>query len=227
MPHLNPEDIARLVEEAPSPAEAGHLDRCAECTEALADLRRQTAALAALPPLDPPPGEWSRIEALLRAEGLVRGSTHGRFGFVATAARGWSAAAAVLVAFLVGGAGGFALRGAAAPPANGLPRVFATPPASSSTPVTVEDAEGQVRIAEAQYLDALERYNQLLGPQQASGVDPWAARLAALESIVASTRTALHEAPYDPVINGYYINASAQRDAMIRQISTDEVEPWY
>lgn len=226
MPHLSPEEIARLVEEAPSPAEAGHLGACVECTEALADLRRQTAALAALPPLDAPSGEWGRVETRLRAEGLLRSAARGRLAFAARG--GWAATAAALVAFLVGGASGFALRGTSGGPTGAtLPRVTTTPPASLTTPVSLEEAEGQVRVAEAQYLNALDRYNQLLGPRPESGADPWAARLAALESIVASTRAALHEAPYDPVINGYYINASAQREAMFRQISTEDAEPWY
>ncbi len=225
MPHLSPEEIARLVEEAPSPAEAGHLGACDECTEALADLRRQTAALAALPPLDPPSGEWDRLEARLRADGLLRDARRGLRALVPHGR--WSAAAAVLVAFLVGGASGYSLRGPAAASGDAaLPRVTTTPPAALATPVSLEDAEGQVRVAEAQYLNALDRYNELLGPQPSSGADPWAARLAALESIVASTRAALHEAPYDPVINGYYINASAQRDAMFRQISTESSEVW-
>jgi hypothetical protein len=141
----------------------------------------------------------------------------------------WSwAAAAALATFLLGGAGGFALRGPAdATSDDGLPRVTTQPPPGLATPVSLEEAEGQVRVAESRYLTALDQYNALLGPSAPAGADPWAARLAALESIVASTRAALAEAPYDPVINGYYINATAQRNAMFRQVSTEDPGQWH
>ncbi|HUG01344.1 MAG TPA: hypothetical protein VML95_05740 [Longimicrobiales bacterium] len=228
MPHLSPEEIARLVDETPSPAEAGHLGACADCTDALADLRRQTAALAALPPIDPPARAWSRLEARLREEGILAAPAPGRARFGVAGRGGWMAAAAVVSAFLVGGASGFALRGTPAQSGEDtLPRVSTSPPESLASPSSVEDAEGEVRVAETRYLNALEQYNRMLGPRAGTGAHPWAARFAALESIVASARAALHEAPYDPVINGYYINASAQRDAMIRQISTEDADPWY
>jgi hypothetical protein len=31
---------------------------------------------------------------------------------------------------------------------------------------------------------------------------------------------ALQDSPYDPVINGYYISASGQREATLRQLNT-------
>jgi len=224
MPHLNLEELARLVDEPPSPAETDHLGACAGCTEALAELRRQTAALAALPAIDAPEDGWARLEARLRAESLIRRPTP-----LASGRRGSWAAAAAVAAFLLGGAAGFSLRGADDAPAGGeLPRVTTRQPAGLAVPVTLDEAEGQVRVAESQYLAALSRYNALRGPSSgATGGDPWAARLAALESIVASTRAALAEAPYDPVINGYYINARAQRDAMFRQVSTEDGDQWY
>lgn len=228
MPHLNLEELARLVDEAPSPVETDHLGACAACTEALAELRRQTAALAALPAIDAPAGEWTRIEARLRAESLIRPQA-GRPARLPSGWRGSWAAAAAVAAFLVGAAGGFALRGAGdASSGDALPRVTTRQPEDLAIPVSLEEAEGQVRVAESQYLAALDRYNALRGPAAgASGGDPWAARLAALESIVASTRAALAEAPYDPVINGYYINARAQRDAMFQQVSTEDGDLWY
>jgi hypothetical protein len=227
MPHLNPEDLARLVDESPTPAEAGHLGTCAACTESLAELRRQTAALAALPPLEAPAGEWKAIEARLNAEGLVRRPA-ARSPLLGGGVRATWATAAALAAFLRGGAGGFALRGPAEGAiAGNVPRVTTEPPPDLATPVSLEDAEGQVKVAESRYLAALDQYNELRGPAASSGAEPWAARLAALESIVASTRAALAEAPYDPVINGYYINATAQRNAMFRQVSTEDTEGYF
>jgi hypothetical protein len=53
-----------------------------------------------------------------------------------------------------------------------------------------------------------------------------AARLAALEGILLSTGAALEAAPADPMINGYYLSAIGQREAMLRQIAAAG-EPWY
>ena len=225
MPHLNPEELARLADETPTAAEASHLGACGACTEAVAELRRQTAALAALPPIDPPRGEWKRLEDAMRQEGLVRAPSA---RIAPRAIPGTWAAAAAVAAFIVGGVGGFAVRGPGQTPESGaLPRIQTELPADLATPVSLEDAEGQVRVAERQYLNALDRYNEMRGPELGEDGEPWAARWAALESIVASTRAALQEAPYDPVINGYYLNASAQRDAMFQQVSTGDGDQWH
>ncbi|MEN8374220.1 MAG: hypothetical protein ABFS34_02095 [Gemmatimonadota bacterium] len=225
MQHLTDEVLARLVDETASPAESDHLEGCDRCSQVLAELRRQTAALAALPPLDPPADEWSRVQARLGTEGLIRTETPAR-AVRAPWASGIAAAAA-LVAFLLGGLGGFAVRGADSEPEgqSALPRVTTVRPSGTLTPVSLDEAAGDVQIAEAQYLSALDRYNELAGAQVETG-DPLA-RLAALESIVASSRAALNEAPYDPVFNGWYLNATSQRNAMFRQMSTQDADPWY
>lgn len=46
------------------------------------------------------------------------------------------------------------------------------------------------------------------------------ARLAALDAMMAGTRTALYEAPYDPVINRYYLATLGAREATVRQLGT-------
>jgi hypothetical protein len=72
MQHLNLEDIARLVDEAPEPAEAAHLRDCLACRRELKEMQAQTRALAALPDVDPPAGAWRGLEAALAAESLIR-----------------------------------------------------------------------------------------------------------------------------------------------------------
>jgi hypothetical protein len=57
------------------------------------------------------------------------------------------------------------------------------------------------------------------------GTNP-AARLAALEGIMLSTRAALEAAPADPMLNGYYLNAVGERDAVLRQIAQTQ-DPWF
>jgi hypothetical protein len=46
------------------------------------------------------------------------------------------------------------------------------------------------------------------------------ARLAALDQANQAMGAALSEAPYDPVINGYYLTTLGQREATLRQINT-------
>lgn len=72
MSHLNLEALARLVDEAPTALEAAHLAACAQCRDELQVLHEQTAQLAALPALQPPPEDWDRLEQRLQEEGLIR-----------------------------------------------------------------------------------------------------------------------------------------------------------
>src|SRR5690606_8195371 len=75
MAHLTPEELARLVDEAPLPGERHHLEACDLCAAELASYREQTSALAALPAVRPPRGDWEALEARLVAEGLIDAGT--------------------------------------------------------------------------------------------------------------------------------------------------------
>jgi hypothetical protein len=46
------------------------------------------------------------------------------------------------------------------------------------------------------------------------------ARLAALDRTRDAMGEALNEAPYDPVINNYYLTTIGQREATIRRLNT-------
>jgi hypothetical protein len=46
------------------------------------------------------------------------------------------------------------------------------------------------------------------------------ARLAALDRVSRTMREALNDAPYDPVINDFYLNSFGQREATLRQLNT-------
>jgi hypothetical protein len=45
-------------------------------------------------------------------------------------------------------------------------------------------------------------------------------RLAALDQVSQTMGAALEDAPYDPVINGYYLTTLGQREATLRQLNT-------
>jgi hypothetical protein len=91
-------------------------------------------------------------------------------------------------------------------------------------PRSVEEAADLLRQTEEEYLSALTRYAELA--MQSGAGDP-VARLAALQSIVLTTQAALSQAPTDPVINGYHLNALAQRDAALRQVASASGDRWY
>jgi hypothetical protein len=50
--------------------------------------------------------------------------------------------------------------------------------------------------------------------------DTYRTRLAALDNVMSEMRSALHEAPHDPVINQYYLATVGAREATLRQLGT-------
>lgn len=211
MQHLNPEELARLVDEEPTAEESLHLNRCGECSEELEEFRAQTSALGELSDYSAPPGQWERVERRLEQEGIlpapIRTSLRPRFAPLL-------AIAASLLLFLSGGFMGATVFDGA----SEAELVGATPPA------TVEQAEQRLVAAENIYLEALTNYAQLTGYDEST--DP-VNRLAALEGIVLTTGAALEEAPADPVINGYHLAALGQREALLRQIVDQPERTWF
>jgi hypothetical protein len=243
MSHLTLETLARLIDEAPDPTENGHLDICDQCRTELEALRADAAALRELPDPQPPIAAWVALEQRLDREGLLRKTRWQQHAM---------RIAAVLVIFVLGSiAGGMFMRPEIGTVATTTPEQTLTMPAAVvSQPVvddtprspavmtaapltgpraavrpaaTAEEALARLREAESAYLSALGRVSDFNG--RADTTDP-VARLAALESIVATTRAALGQAPADPVINGYHLTAVAQRDATLRQLSATG-QNWY
>jgi len=224
MQHLMIETIARLVDEPATPEEQVHLDTCEECCAQLQAMRADLAALRDLPMIEPPPTEWPQIESRLLEEGLIRRRRGA--GWRGTALR----TAASIAVFAVGAASGIAwTRTGASTPAGNLARsgrATGTAPTliAATEPTNRDEAIELYRQAEALYLDALTRVAQIDEPQ--SGGDPLA-RLAALEGIAAITRSALDQAPADPVINGYHLTALAQKEATLRMIAASKADGWF
>jgi hypothetical protein len=75
--------------------------------------------------------------------------------------------------------------------------------------------------AAMQYLAAHDTTMSVRGGDDPTAV--YRARLAALDEAVAATRNALSTAPYDPVINRYYLSSVSAREATLRQL--DEALP--
>ena len=214
MQHLNPEDLARLVDEDADAAEELHLQICGDCRAELEGLREQSRALGSLPTLAAPDTAWPELERRLLDEGLIAAPLRARWIRRLSLLR----IAAGLALFLGGGVAGAALRAVRGGDGGTAPAIAAVQPA------TAEAAAVAVRTAEDEYRAALARYAELTGAAEA--VDP-VNRLAALEGIVLTARAALREAPADPVINGYLLTALGQRDAMLRSISRDVDDTWF
>jgi hypothetical protein len=104
--------------------------------------------------------------------------------------------------------------------------VATTTPANSTSSAPLapafnspQDAMQVLTSAQQQYSDAAAYLASTDTTSRFIGlnVNTYQARLRALDDIVASTRTALYQAPQDPVLNQYYLSAVAAREATLRQ----------
>ncbi len=220
MGHLNPESLARLVDEAPQPEESEHLATCLACSTEVEALRAQTRALGSLPEIRPPLGDWEVLEARLRSEGLIEApGLLSRLTLAQTPP--WMRAAAAAALFFGGTLAGASVA------SNGGPVVGAPggveDPAVFAHAANLDDAASAVRVAEQGYVNALARYRQLMeedgGGDEATIGDP-RSRYAALEVLLAASQAAVRQAPADPFLNGLLASTLAEREATLRRIST-------
>lgn len=220
--HLGGETLARLVDDEPTEAEARHLEACERCRQELDAFREQTEALHGLPDLRPPKGDWAVLQARLVSEGLMEGG--GRLRSMARTP-GWMRTAAAVLIFLAGAGLGAGLTGdlgeATALGSDGPFRL------ASDAPPSLDEAAAEVRMAEREYMDALVRYRQLAEAEDDGLLPDPSSRIAALEYLVRAGQAALREAPADPFLNGMVASAMAERDAVLRRVSTDDEADWY
>lgn len=217
MPHISPERLAALVDETAMPDEASHLAECAACTDELDAHRRLVRlALAETSREGPPLNDWAALGAMLRAEGIV--STMPLAPPRANRAQ-WVvriAAGLVLVAgSALAGRWSVGLDFAATPQQAASAAAAASAPvfASPQAAMQVLTSSQQQYSDAAAYLAAQDTTSHFIG----LNVNTYRARLTALDHIVASTRTALYQAPQDPVLNQYYLSAMAAREATLKQ----------
>jgi hypothetical protein len=180
--------------------------------------------MGALPDLRPPAGDWEALEGRLMSEGLIRSS-----GLALHASRfrnsGWLQAAAAVVLFLGGTALGSRTMAADTGDAGtdlGFPSdVELVPLSTQIQPAsTLEEAAEYVRTTELQYIFAMAQWRQLTEAQgDPLYVGDPAARLAALQGIVAAGQAAVQKAPADPFMNGVLVSALAEREAILRNAS--------
>lgn len=224
MSHLSPERLAALADEDPTAAELAHLNTCAVCEgerdaqRALLDLAVGEHASIGLPLT-----RWESLSTALHHEGLVglRGparpvrTRHGR---------AWLQVAAALL-FVAGGTM-FGRFSAGATPLPGFTV------GASSVSASVGDSSGLVfrsvndaRAARSQARMVYQNAAAFIAQHDtnARGTESPSAmrtRLAALDQVSTAMRAALNDAPYDPVINDYYLTTLGQREATLRQLNT-------
>ena len=222
MEHLTHETLARLVDERPSPMEREHLGVCSRCAEEFRAFRLQSDALGGLAALRPPPGDWKSLEGRLVSEGLVRTpETFRRFGFAAAPA--WMQAAAAIVVFLGGTGFGLVLTSGSTPAGMSSENVLLpVSPVSSA-----EEAVRAVELSEQAYMQALVRYGQLTGNDDEPRISNPLSRVTALEGLLAASQEAVRLAPADPVFNGFLVNVLAERQEVLRQMSTSSDDDWF
>ncbi|MGH7620079.1 MAG: hypothetical protein ACREPM_22925 [Gemmatimonadaceae bacterium] len=224
MSHLPTERLAALVDEAPTPAELAHLAICAACAReraayrSLADLASAESARLGAPLTD-----WESLAPALRRDGVIDDG-RGPGVRVKRARRPWlEAAAAVLL--VAGGVVGGRLSASASPfpTSRQAANRAANVTNADSMPGfrTVQDARAAQAQAQAQYQTA----TAYLAQQDTTGravESPSAmrARLAALQRAQDAMGEALTQAPYDPVINGYYLTTLGQRAATMQRLNT-------
>ena len=219
MSHLNPERLAALSDDTPTPVESAHITTCDACSAELVAQRKLARMAAAAGPLtDGPISNFNALVPRLKAEGLIA-----REDRRAVAIR-WTMRAAASLALVTGGvlAGRMSMKapgGTAAPDASGAGSLVAgaRPVSTFNTPddaVKALSSSQQTYQSAAAYLAAQDTSSHFIGLNE----NTYRTRLSALDEILAATRTALYQAPQDPVLNQYYQGTLTARQATLVQL---------
>jgi hypothetical protein len=105
-------------------------------------------------------------------------------------------------------------------PLPSLPRLGIAPGSDGTLPAfsSVDEALFALRRYEVAYQHAAAYLADHDSTARVDDLDAYRARLAALDRAGRAMSEALREAPYDPVINGYYLTTLGQREATLRQL---------
>lgn len=228
MSHLSAERLAALTDEDPTPPELAHLMACPLCA-AERDAQRALLGLATAErtSIGLPLTRWESLAPALQEAGLAApsGTSGGRAPRSRMGHRWLQVAAALL--FVAGGTV-FGRYTAGAAPLPGLHEPFvanaANPDSAAAAAVAFHDVN-EARAARTQAQAIYQNASAFLAQHDTTGAgseSPSAmrTRLAALDRVSHAMREALNDAPYDPVINDYYLTTLGQREATLRQLNT-------
>ena len=227
MSHLSTERLAALADELPTADEQSHLTRCGECARER-EAHRSLFAMAGVErdAMQLPLTRWDTLSRQLRKEGLIAGRAAIRNRARYFESRTMLQVAAVLLLVAGGAVLGRFSAGASLIPGGMTDHAVASAAGAvspDSLPTTFASIEDASRWRSA-YADAYQRTVTFLAANDsATPVETPAvmrARLSALDRVSRTMREALNDAPYDPVINDFYLNSFGQREATLRQLNT-------
>jgi hypothetical protein len=221
MSHLNPERLAALSDDTPTPIESAHITTCDACSAELVAQRKLARMAAAAGPLtDGPISNFDALVPRLKAEGLIAHEDRR-----AVAIR-WTMRAAASLALVTGGvlAGRMSVKGQGGAVAQGAETTGGASLVAGAQPVssfrTPDDAVKALSLSQqtyqsaAAYLAAQDTNSHFIGLNE----NTYRTRLTALDDILAATRAALYQAPQDPVLNQYYQGTLSARQATLVQL---------
>ncbi len=213
MERMKLEQLARLVDETPTPEEQNILDGDPGLRRELEALKAQSWSLRNLPALLPPPGGWHQLERALSSAGLIHVQSR------AAVWRKWLQAAAALVIFVGGTAMGWVTARGPGSPAGGDYSVTA---ATFPRPASLDEATSLVYQKEWEFRQALMEQQRLLQAQPGAqaGQSP-TTRLPYIETILAAAHLAAEAHPGDPFANSFLVRALEEREQVLRQVSQD------
>ncbi len=214
MERLNLEQLARLVDEQPTPEEQKILDADPRLRRELEALKTQSWSLSNLPALLPPPGGWHQLEKALSKAGLVHGQS------TLAVWRKWMQVAAAVVVFVGGTTVGWVTARASqsqAPAGAG-----AAAAAHFGQPASLEEATAMLELKEREFREAVADYWRLAeaGAGLQAGQNP-AARLPYIRAFQAAANVAVEANPGDPFFNSALVQVMAEQEQVIRMISQD------
>ena len=223
MSHLSPERLAALVDETPTAAELAHLAGCAECARERAAYRNLVElAVNNSASIDSPLTSWEALRPALGRDGIIDDGTRAPI-VTRRVSRPWLQAAAAVLLVAGGMIGGRLSAGASAVPGGAIATATQTSSAATDSAAhfrSVEDARAAQSQAQMLYQNATAFIAQQdTSTMPAESPAAMRTRLAALDRTRRVLGEALNEAPYDPVINGYYLSTIGQREATIRQMN--------
>ena len=218
MSHLSTERLAALVNDPPTAAELAHLTSCRECArEREAFHQLSVMAAAERDRIGNPLTSWERLgPALARDAETMQARWRSGWGGA------WRRAAAAVLLLVSGAAlGRVSARGSSPVPANAQASAL-MPLDSTGRFTSLEDAMRAQAWSQTVYQQATAFVAQHDTATKTGGESPagMRTRLAALDRVLETTGAALNQAPYDPVINGYYLTTLGQREATLRQLRT-------
>lgn len=248
MLHLSSDRLSALADAEPTPLEAEHLSTCATCAhERAANRALVMMARGERDQLGVPLTRWDSLAPELHRAGLVAagalmsappatgtGSLPGRAAVRRAAL--WLQAASVLLLISGGAALGRVSAGESPLPflsQADRPEQRREPRTDGVSPAVTAPANANAYLPEfhsiGEAIAALQRYEVayqhaarfLADHDSSTRVDDshaYRARLVALDRANRAVGEALREAPYDPVLNGFYLTTLGQRRATIRQL---------